>query len=321
MRVFNFNGTDLHATFEEQGWVHIQGGIDPDFLAYLRRFVSSASGEKPLSGQGIRGPKEQHVLEFPEGLNWGRELFDVIASLCGLKRETMTLSERHIKAYQPDAPPDPPAHKDRFASQISVGLSVEVPEGSHLVLYPYDHREVNPFLSAGHRETLEPHELPEVILPGAQEVVIHDKAGDVVVFRGSSIWHVRRNAANTVMVYLKFNDFDCDPLGEDPATPLRRQNTLALLNDDDREKLRQAIPRLSRRFESVRRDFRREGWPERLMVNVWGQRPFPVSEAEFALLRELDGERSVGALADLQGQGAEVALKRLALRGAVDLLA
>src|ERR1041384_3312026 len=38
-----------------------------------------------------------------------------------------------------------PARKDRFASEISVGLSVHVKEGSTLELYPYDELETNPF--------------------------------------------------------------------------------------------------------------------------------------------------------------------------------
>ena len=36
------------------------------------------------------------------------------------------------------------------------------------------------------------------------------------MFYGSEIWHLRRRSAGSVNLYLKFNDFDYDPLGEDP---------------------------------------------------------------------------------------------------------
>jgi len=48
------------------------------------------------------------------------ELFDTVAEVAGLNRDTIALSERHIQAYERNAAPEPPAHKDRFPSQISV---------------------------------------------------------------------------------------------------------------------------------------------------------------------------------------------------------
>jgi hypothetical protein len=134
------------------------------------------------------------------------------------------------------------------------------------------------------------------------------------VFRGSAFWHLRRNSAETVNIYLKFNEFGCDPLGEDPSTPERRRATLALLEGTDHD-VAAGVPALSRRFDSVAHEYRREGWPERLFANVWGQNPFPVSDAEFALLRAVDGRRSVAEL------GADPAVvRRLAARGALDLV-
>ena len=75
-------------------------------------------------------------------------MIETVAAVCGLHPRDVVLSERHIKVYEPNAVPDPPAHKDRFASQIAVGFSVHVPEGSTLVFYPYDHLEINPFNSS-----------------------------------------------------------------------------------------------------------------------------------------------------------------------------
>ena len=58
---------------------------------------------------------------------------------------------------------------------------------------------------------------------------IYDEPGDVMMFPGSAVWHLRRNSANTVNLYLKCNDFDCDPLAEDPSTERRRLDTADLL--------------------------------------------------------------------------------------------
>lgn len=320
MNVFTFDWRDHRATWEAQGWLHIRDGLDPDFLAAALETVSGAGHDRKVAGRGIQGAKEQFVFEFPPAVDYGAALFDVLAPLCGLRRSTMTLSERHIKAYEPDADPRPTAHKDRFASQIAVGVSLVVPPGSHLVLYPDTDVGENPFLSTAIRDSLEPEQLPEVVLRDAAGVEIHDAPGDVVVFRGSAFWHLRRNSARTVNVYLKFNDFGSDPLGEDPATPLRRARTQALLAEHEVGLLGSLVPVLSRRFESVYLDHRREGWPQRLFANVWGQHPFPIDEDEFALLRAADGTRTVAELVAAVPGCSPAAVHRLARRGALDLL-
>jgi hypothetical protein len=313
MQIFDFSPEAHRATYAAQGWVHVRDGLTAEFLKAARRAVAEAHAARPLSGRGIAGAKEQFVFEFPEPQHY-EELYDAVAAMCGLDRSTVTLSERHIKAYEDDADPEPVAHKDRFASQVSMGLSLEVPEGSHLILYPEDDVWENPFLNTALRDSLEPHQVPEVVLQGAKEVAIHDRPGDVIVFRGSAMWHLRRQSASTVNVYLKFNDFGADPLGEDPSTPRRREATLALAERDD-DTVAAAVPVLSRRFDSVAREYRREDWPEGLFAHVWGQNPFPVSDEEFALLREADGHRSVHDL------GVDpAAVRRLARRGALDLL-
>src|SRR5207244_10064563 len=100
--------------------------------------------------------------------------------------------------------------------------------------YPAVHVGVNPFnVSPALRQVLEPEELPEVALKDAPAVEIDDSGGDVMLFPGSAVWHYRRNASNAVNLYLKLNDFDSDPLAEDPSTPLRRARTLEALAAPD----------------------------------------------------------------------------------------
>ncbi|MCW3049875.1 MAG: hypothetical protein JWO74_4159 [Solirubrobacterales bacterium] len=168
----------------------------------------------------------------------------------------MTLSERHIKAYDADTPPDPPAHKDRLSSHCSVGLTIVSPADSRLLLWPDASRARNNFnVSAALRASLPPEELPEVALRDIRPVEIDDQPGDVLLFPGSSVWHARRNGARAVNLYLKFNDFDSDPLGEDPRTPGRRADTIAALNDGP---VTARIPVLSRRLDTVTRVYTRD---------------------------------------------------------------
>jgi hypothetical protein len=311
MRIFDFDVEQYREQYAEQGWIHVPQGVGAEFLAELTAFVQEQFAAHQVKGRGVHGTKEQAVYEFPAESGFPDSLFDVIAAVTGLNRETLTLSERHIKAYDDDAPADPPAHKDRLSSQVSVGLSIDIPADSTLVLYPTDHRDVNPFnVSPDLRASLTRDELPENCLHDANEVVIDDQHGDVVMFQGSSMWHKRRNAASATNLYLKFNDFGSDPLGEDPSTPARRQATQEALANGD---LGASVPVLARRLDTIARARTREPGREIVIADVWGEGKVPLSAAEAELLASLNG----GRVADL---GADDAIRRLAARGVIDLV-
>jgi len=324
MKIFDFDAAALAPTYRDQQWIHVPGGATDEFCDYVRGVVRERSSGGPLSGKGIAGAKDQFVLEFPRDTDYTGEIFDHVAALCDLRRATMTLSERHIKMYDADAAPNPRPHKDRYASQVAVGVSIEVPEDSRIILYPDDAREVNPLLRAGLIDTLPPDEQPEVALRGVSPVEIADSPGDVQMFPGGEVWHGRRNSAGTVIVYLKMNDFGCDPLGEDPATTLVRARTLALLAEPDA--VRSAAVRLGRGFESVTREYTRAGWRELLLLNVWDQPPRRITEEDLDLLRALDPgdeatvEQVLAAAGGSDPDRAADRLRRLAELGALDLV-
>jgi len=322
-RVFSFDPEEFRAQYAEKGWVHIKGAIDPDFLDYLRDFTEQHLAATKLDRFAIKGKKEQSLFEFPAGKDYLPEMFDVVSTVCGLSRPTMTLSERHIQAYEPNADPDPVAHKDRFPSQVSIGFSVAIPEGSQLVLYPDDYRELNQFnAAAALRRRLQPHEKPETVLPSAREIVLDDEEGDVVMFPGSTTWHLRRNAASTVNLYVKCNDFDCDPLGEDPATTARREHTLALL-EGDRDALGEHKPKLARRLDYIGRQWVRPDGDASLHYALYGEQPLGLTETQLQLLRAADGTRSLDSLiAEVGGDAIEARRDALVLNedGGLDLL-
>jgi hypothetical protein len=270
----------------------------------------------------VYGQKEQALYESPPDVDFPGELFDVVSAVTGLNRPRMTLSERHIKAYDADANPEPHAHKDRFASQVSIGLSIDIPAESRLILYPFDDVSVNPFnISTAFRLSLDPEQRPERVLTGAREVAIDDAGGDVVMFPGNAVWHLRRKSARAVNLYLKLNDFNSDPLREDPMTAERYERTMELVTAGDA--LDSAVPIYGRRMDGVTQQHTRDG-QELLQALVWDPDPVPIplTERQFRFLRAVDGSRALDELARELGtelRDLEADLKRLATRGAIEL--
>lgn len=323
MKIFDFDPSDYADIYRTQEWVHIREGVSEEFHRVLLRYAKDELNDHLLGDFAIKGKKEQSLFEFPEGVDYPGELFEIVAEVCGLNRAAMTLSERHIQCYDADAAPNPPAHKDRFPSQVSVGLSIDIPQESTLVLYPHEHRSVNAFnKSADFRASLQPGELPEVVLRTAREVEIDDRPRDVVMFAGSSTWHLRRRAARSLNLYLKFNDFGCDPLGEDPRTAMLRSATLSALGSSEGEQLDELIPVLSRRLDTISRVHLRNG-QETLQAELFGEQAFGIDELQLEVLRSIDGGRSVAdTVAEMDGSDAaeaRAALVYLAERGAIEL--
>lgn len=323
MKVFAFDPGDYQEAYLQDGWVHVKDGVDPTFFAIAKESIARRAASERLASKGISGEKDQYLFDFPPDVDYETDIFDVIAALSGVRRDTITLSERHVKAYSEDADPRPPAHKDRLSSQVSVGISIDVPRGSHLVLYPTEHRETNPFLTTGLRSSLEPDAVPEVVLKDSVGVEVHDAPGDVIIFPGSSTWHLRRLSAGTVNIYLKFNDFGADPLGEDPWTSRRRAATQVALSASPGQ-LTALVPVLSRRFDSIVSEYSRAGWREMVSASVWGQASVPLSAIDVAVLQRLGRGRTYAEIvgeADADSQpDTGRALRRLATRGVVDLL-
>lgn len=326
MRIFNFDPAEHRSDYAENDWVYIPNGVTDEFLEAMRDFVGRSLTDNKVEGAGIggKGRKDQAVFEFAAEIDFPAEIFDTISTLCGLNREAMTLSERHVNAYYEDAPVEPTAHKDRYSSQVSVGLSIESPPGSRVVLYPADERSENPFnVSFALMDSLPPERHPDVALKGAREVELEDRPGDVMAFAGSSTWHLRRQPAGATILYLKMNDFGSDPLGEDPSTPARREATLAAVQSADGA-LESMVPVPARRLDTIHRRYLRQGWREEVEARVWEQPPIPLDDQDLRLLTAMDGQRDVRALLGEASAGSDgtsrEALLELARREVVDLL-
>jgi hypothetical protein len=319
--VFRFNPADYAPQFADRGFVYVQRGLTDEYLAVLTGQIAAFLESSRLKEWAI-GNKQQSLYEFPAEGNCFEELLQTIAAVCGLDARQLVLSERHIKAYEADAKPNPLAHKDRYASEVSVGFSVTVPAGSKLVLYPNDEVSVNPYNTAARlRAGLRPERVPETALKNARRIEIQDAPGDVVIFRGNALWHMRENGAGTTNLYLKLNTFNCDPLGEDPRSERVRQQTLRAVQAGDAE-LELLVPCIGRRVDYVHRLYTRQ-WDEVAEAVLWGDQPIALNEAEMCALKLLDGDCNVRSVIHGMSHAGHrdglAAVRRLAAAGAIDL--
>jgi hypothetical protein len=111
------------------------------------------------------------------------------------------------------------------------------------------------------------------------------------------------------------NDFNSDPLGEDPFTEPRQKRTLELVASANGN-MPGLVPMLARRLDVVARQTSRDG-QEVLQAHLWNQEPIALGRAEWELVHAIDGSRSV---AELGGESVEFAVRRLAERGVIELV-
>jgi hypothetical protein len=322
-RIFCFNPADYRAQFERDGYVHIKQGVTEDFYRKMAAQVDESIRHKQMKDYAFND-KKQAMYEFPEGGNYIEEVCEAVAGVTGLPADEILMSERHVIAYDADATAEPDAHKDRYASQISLGLSVHVKEGSTLVLYPEHELDINPFNTSRElRTSMSPDRYPEPRLKKCKRVEIKDSARDVILFRGHKIWHLRANPALTTMLYLKLNAFNCDPLGEDRKTEGMRKQTQALAEVPEAE-LEKLVPLIGRRVDYMHTMYSRD-WQEIPGVMLFGEKHFSLDDHEMKFLRAIDGKRTVGLLARAASEHTDRAttlagIRRMARRGVIDLV-
>src|SRR5262245_14767880 len=112
-RMFTFDPSRYAATFAAQEWVHIPQGLSEGYFAAACRQVEDSLRTSLMKDFAI-GDKQQAMYQFPDDDHLG-EFFSVVGGVCGLDPARLVLSERHIKAYEAGAAPDPLPHKDRCA--------------------------------------------------------------------------------------------------------------------------------------------------------------------------------------------------------------
>jgi hypothetical protein len=321
VKLFDFDPHQFSSSYAKRGWVHIPSGLSAMFFAVLLQQVETQRARTKLPEFQLGG-KQQALYEFPSDSDYFAQLREAVAGVTGLALDDLVLAERHIKAYEVDAEADPVAHKDRFASEVSVGFSVRIPEASRLVIYPRADVGPNPYHSwAELRRELPPERSPQRVLEGAEEAVIADRPGDVVMFRGSALWHKRRDPANAIVIYLKLNTFNCDTLAEDPGTSVRRERTRRLLRLEDAALGRCSVE-LGRRMEYVEQRSSRD-WQERIRAYRADAPPLEIDAVDLAILRAIGTRVGVDRLVQQfpRDLGVCSRVRRLAAEGVLDLAA
>jgi hypothetical protein len=143
------------------------------------------------------------------------------------------------------------------------------------------------------------------------------------MFPGSAMWHLRERPAGTLMLYLKLNTFNCDPLGEDPYTEGVEGRTRQLLSLPD-EELGNLVPLVGRRVDYFHRRYGRD-WQELLGVVMSGGPHLTIDDHELRALQAVDGRRSLRGVVlemgeSLPSESAYARLRRLAGLGILDLV-
>ncbi|GAB1257178.1 hypothetical protein NBRC116494_16800 [Aurantivibrio plasticivorans] len=328
MKVFNKDATAFSAQYSKERYVNIVGGVTPEFLDFAQTFATQKQNNREgMEEWEFKGKKQQYLFEFADGGSCPTEVLDFVADVAGYPRGSITLCERHIKIYEDVANTNPPPHKDRVASQITVGIPLKVPANSYIILYPNDELTINPFSSTAlWRSSLDEDQLPENVLKGLEPVSLDVQPGDVVFFEGNSIYHERVNPAFTSLLYLKFNAIDLDPIGEDDRTITQFDRSQSLLKTSSDEELLSLGLSVSPRLENVRRLYTRLNWNEVIQANMVGEKEFTLTEFEFSLITKLAKGDSVAQLFDRLGvpkkhQLSTVGtLRRLIKLKAIDLL-
>jgi hypothetical protein len=342
MKPFTFAPSQFTGDLNEKGFVHVRNGVNPAFLQFAREQLvrCSQSGRNELPGREIKSKKKQYLFDLPEDKDFLPELFSAVEAMTGCAESGMTLSERHIMIYDENAAALPPLHKDRVASEFSVGIPLEPSSDDRIALLPWSAREENLLDNAVYCErapnspaqsaaawnlaAAEYPRLPKIDRPMLVE--LDAKPGDVVVFRGSSIYHGRLYAARSSILYFKLNAMGLDPLGEDPSTKGRRERTIEVLYRKNDEELLESTVELSPRLQHISRQFSRLGWKSVLLVSVSGEKEFTISDDDLSFFFALQGQRRVrDVLMELGAHENQITshaprLRRLGTLGGIDFL-
>lgn len=292
--IFTFSPSDYQEQFSKNGYILIKNGIDANFLeAAIEQAEQQRIDQKEINNCFFKGKKRQYLYGFEEWDFYDSGL-ETLARTASLPLDKATLCERHIKVYEPDAKPHVPAHKDRIAAQVTVGIPLLIPEESHIVLWPEDHLDINSLnTTALWRNNLDEEQLPQNILDGIEPVRVYAEPGDVVMFRGNSIHHERENPANARILYLKLNGMRLDPMGEDPSTLREQETSQQILAQLDDQKLLDCIVEVSPRLEKISRHYTRLYWTEVIQAYVADEKEFTVSELELEVFKKAEDQKTV----------------------------
>ncbi len=316
--------------YNQDSYFLFKNGISPEFLSHLQNALDTFQAEQQnvLEEWEIKNKKQQFLFELPNDDTFLPELFATVGLITGRQADQLTLTERHLNIYSLKVNPNPPPHKDRLASEITMVVPINANPDSRLILYPDHERMINPFVTAAFwRTSLDETDLPQNKLKDVEPVVVDVRPGDAVLFPGSSIYHDRINGAGTSILTLKFNTLHLDPLGEDPKTVSQRDQTLSLLEQLSDEALLECLITVAPQLYRISRHYTRHHWQEVVQAYVWGEKEFTLTELDFNILTKLNGPQLISELlTELQIPLTDLPecitrIRRMAQLGGIDIIA
>lgn len=213
--MFKYDPGIARDDFKKNGFVHLREVFKPAVVQHLTDFLAQAMGGD-IDEQGqwrIRGKKRQFLFDFPNS-EWADKFRLGMAAMTGIDPDEFTISERHLKVYEPEAGPWPVPHKDRAASYVSIGLPVAIPEKSSVCVFPaFDPGPNNEDRAIFMTER--DHSQLDQVYQMEECVMLYEQPGDLVAFLGSSLYHERVHSGGAAILYIKVNGAGSDPLGED----------------------------------------------------------------------------------------------------------
>lgn len=206
---------------QRDGYILLKDILSTKLMAELQYFLArSRSGSVAEYGTWrIGGKKQQFLFDFPS-TEFANKFRDGIAALTGMAAEKLTISERHLKQYDSDAPDYPAPHKDRGASKYSIGLPIHLGPETSVCVFPTLDRTPNDGPRAVFM-TEQDHPGLEDIYNSPDALPLNEELGDMIIFLGSGIYHERIRPRGTAVLYIKVNDQGFDPLGENIYTPAK----------------------------------------------------------------------------------------------------
>lgn len=212
--LFKRNLSQYRDQLEQDGYILLKDIISDDFMKTLKEFLAkSRQGDVAEYGTWrIGGKKHQFLYDFPSK-HIANRFRDELAALTGLDAQQFTISERHLKQYEDDAPELPAPHKDRGASKFSIGLPIHLGPETSVCVFPGLDRAPNDSERAVFMTEKDNPDLAD-IYASPDALSLNEELGDMIVFLGSSIYHERLRPRGTAVLYIKVNDEGFDPLGE-----------------------------------------------------------------------------------------------------------
>jgi len=215
--VFNYDPGVANAEFMRCGYVHLKGILNSEFMDELTSMFNEAkeSDKNEIKRSRIYGKKKQYLFSFSSAED-ELEFRKGISRLTGISEAVLTISERHLYIYDSKAECWPAPHKDRAASEVSIGFPIHCPDGSTACVFPDLEFGPNPEERAIYLTNSE-YASSDNIYKDKNTIMLNEEPGDIVLFLGSSLYHSRVNAAGTGILYIKVNGDKRDPLGENTS--------------------------------------------------------------------------------------------------------